>query len=615
MAKLIKCSRCKSEIDDSYFGLNRKKELYKTCINCRKKTSYKDEFVNHNVCKIIFDVEHSGCSMSYIIQLSWFIYDENNTLLEKHNYYRKPEDDLYISPYSTEKTGITIETLYEKGELNIKQILKIFCYDVEKCDLLISHNIKSDLSTINKELVRCELAPITKPLYCSMNESKKYCNKKNKINGLKPPTLQELYYVLFKENCDSSKLHNSLFDVEICAKCYFELMRLNITKNSLPLISETPVFNTIEKEPPKPNVFKFNKSIDATDIATIIGHHNFDKDIPKRIFKYWERNFRDDYMKVYYKVLLESTHDKNLSKIDKKENIEDKIFKICYNNNLETDFSCSEKVDETLTKIKDIIKSKEETEIEEKEETNETDETHKTEIEEKEETNETHKTEIEEKEETNETDETHKTEIEEKEETNETDETDDLIETKTKTCKSFIKEKDLISFVNKQMGIKCEKEALQQLENDMGVKVERTNNRRIERKFYTTDKNKWFVIGKADGLIDDKTVVEVKTRKKCIYNKTFENEEIQMNTYMYILNLEKAILLQYKDSTMKITDLEYKKNWYEEKILTKLKYFCDKMEELMVNEDIKKKLMEIRLEELDEEDEFKKCRLILKQFY
>ena len=37
MANLQKCSRCKSEIDISYFGMNRKKEPYKTGDNCRNK--------------------------------------------------------------------------------------------------------------------------------------------------------------------------------------------------------------------------------------------------------------------------------------------------------------------------------------------------------------------------------------------------------------------------------------------------------------------------------------------------------------------------------------------------------------------------------------------------
>ena len=41
MANLKTCSRCKSEIDISYVGINRKKEPYKTCVNCRSKPKKK----------------------------------------------------------------------------------------------------------------------------------------------------------------------------------------------------------------------------------------------------------------------------------------------------------------------------------------------------------------------------------------------------------------------------------------------------------------------------------------------------------------------------------------------------------------------------------------------
>ena len=37
MANLQKCSRCKSTIDISFFGMNRKKEPYKTCDTSRNK--------------------------------------------------------------------------------------------------------------------------------------------------------------------------------------------------------------------------------------------------------------------------------------------------------------------------------------------------------------------------------------------------------------------------------------------------------------------------------------------------------------------------------------------------------------------------------------------------
>ena len=37
MANLRTCSRCKCTIDESYFSINRKKEYYKTCDNCRNR--------------------------------------------------------------------------------------------------------------------------------------------------------------------------------------------------------------------------------------------------------------------------------------------------------------------------------------------------------------------------------------------------------------------------------------------------------------------------------------------------------------------------------------------------------------------------------------------------
>ena len=37
MANLQQCSRCKSTIDISYFGLNRKKNPYEMCDTCRNK--------------------------------------------------------------------------------------------------------------------------------------------------------------------------------------------------------------------------------------------------------------------------------------------------------------------------------------------------------------------------------------------------------------------------------------------------------------------------------------------------------------------------------------------------------------------------------------------------
>ena len=42
MSNLRTCARCKSNIDVSYFSLNRKKQLYKTCDNCRNPKKEND---------------------------------------------------------------------------------------------------------------------------------------------------------------------------------------------------------------------------------------------------------------------------------------------------------------------------------------------------------------------------------------------------------------------------------------------------------------------------------------------------------------------------------------------------------------------------------------------
>jgi hypothetical protein len=49
MTEVKKCSRCRSEIELKYFGINRKGEPYKTCDNCRNKK--KIVKVTQEVCK------------------------------------------------------------------------------------------------------------------------------------------------------------------------------------------------------------------------------------------------------------------------------------------------------------------------------------------------------------------------------------------------------------------------------------------------------------------------------------------------------------------------------------------------------------------------------------
>jgi DNA polymerase III alpha subunit (gram-positive type) len=103
--------------------------------------------------------------------------------------------------------------------------LNKFVTDVKECKTLVAHNISSDLMTINKTLKRCEMNELKATTYCTMQNTKLYCKLQDKRGQLKSPKLSELYEIIFNERADTSKLHDSNYDVELCAKCYFEYLK------------------------------------------------------------------------------------------------------------------------------------------------------------------------------------------------------------------------------------------------------------------------------------------------------------------------------------------------------------------------------------------------------
>ena len=255
------CSRCKSIIDISFFGLNRKKEPYKTCDNCRNKNKKKSiptccnndsgstRDTNTNVDErqhiilsdadnssnssssripvIVFDVEHSGCGDAYILQLSWGLYNNDGSLIKMRDYYLRPESEIYINPRASFVHGITYDTLLTKpNTLPINELLSEFVNDVLMCDVLVAHNINVDIKTVNRELSRHNIDILNVNSYCTMVKTKTYCNAKDVRGRLKNPRIDELHCKLFGEPNDAKQAHNSCYDVEICAKCYFQYISM-----------------------------------------------------------------------------------------------------------------------------------------------------------------------------------------------------------------------------------------------------------------------------------------------------------------------------------------------------------------------------------------------------
>ena len=192
---------------------------------------------------IVFDTETTGLPKSkkasvensemwpYIVQFSWLIYDDVTDKIPKiRDYIVKLPDGMDIPEESTRIHGITTERMSSEG-LSIKDVLREFTSDFLDCQMLIAHNIEFDSKVIQAEY--CRNAPINwlgrhrKIEYCTMKYGKKFTNilRPSKFhNGTyqKPPKLIELHKELFKS--DPNNLHNSLVDVFVCFRCFYQMV-------------------------------------------------------------------------------------------------------------------------------------------------------------------------------------------------------------------------------------------------------------------------------------------------------------------------------------------------------------------------------------------------------
>ena len=657
MAELRKCSRCRSVVELKYFDINRKGEYNKTCSTCLSKkrhaksqqttpndlkplkrtdTDFVDGVVSSDTSyvdphTVVLDVEHSGSKESYIIQFSWGLYDDNGSLLRMNDYYVKPHEYIYINPYVSKITGLTYDSLLAKpNSLPIKDLLNRFTTDVRHCKKLVAHNMASDISTINKELTRNGFQQLSPPTYCTMANSKKYCNLKDKLNRIKNPRLDELHAILFDVHVDTSKTHNSCYDVELCAKCYFKLIKDDIDINSTHVKKTDEEASTAASESDAlDDQCKHRCSIDATDIATLVGHHKHETNVYKMVMKYWERGFKDDYLTMHSNLFDHET--------EKKEAIDDTLTQTCEEHNIPLNFDKVEQVEHTVNQL--IQKCEEaQQDVKLHEQVSRISDICKQTATSK--LNTTSKQDIltmckii--------TDTKHIEEVQriidicDKDDESDVEGDDELVEDSqpknntdvelvSSVCDKInerinfankllanIKPPEVESFANKQMGICLEKTAVELYEEKYKVNV-KPLRRYVKKVFNETPTCKWFIGGRVDGVQNCNTVVEVKNRRYKAFSNIPIYEKIQINSYMYIMGLNHSVLIQkyMNDITTTNFTYEYSKWWYENVILRKLNKFCEFMDSFICNSELKESFM---LTETSDTDMINKHNEMLKK--
>jgi DNA polymerase III subunit epsilon len=187
---------------------------------------------------LVFDTETTGTPKNYkasmtdlenwprIIQLAWARYD-NETLIDSSVDLIKPEGWEMPKGEFWVNNGFTQEKSLTEG-ISIKEVLIKFIDQIEICNFLIAHNINFDYNVSGAEMIRAQVKSKNKiNKLCTMQLSTDFCNIPGPY-GPKWPKLEELHNKLFGIGFEGA--HDAMNDVRACAKCFFELKKLEVIK-------------------------------------------------------------------------------------------------------------------------------------------------------------------------------------------------------------------------------------------------------------------------------------------------------------------------------------------------------------------------------------------------
>ncbi|MBN2668065.1 MAG: DNA polymerase III subunit alpha [Bacteroidales bacterium] len=190
---------------------------------------------------LIYDTETTGLPKDWnapltdsdnwprMVQISWQIHDVLGQLIEVKNYIVKPED--YEIPYAVVKIhGITTERALKQGA-DLEFVLAEFNKALEKCQFVVGHNISFDNNIVGAEFIRKNILNDLqeKPILDTKDDGTDFCKLPGgRGGGYKYPKLGELHEKLFGNQF--AEAHNAAADVEATARCFLEMIRLDVIK-------------------------------------------------------------------------------------------------------------------------------------------------------------------------------------------------------------------------------------------------------------------------------------------------------------------------------------------------------------------------------------------------
>jgi DNA polymerase III subunit epsilon len=196
-----------------------------------------------------------------VVQIAWILYDENEKITEEQCHIIYP-DGFLIPSVVAKIHGITTAIAQKKGK-PLEYVLPLFTDAVFQSELIIGHNIEFDRNVMAAEYARSgeQIHIHSCPYFCTMKGTVNFCKipYPSGRKGNKWPKLMELHQVLFDVPFEGA--HDALADVRACARCFFELKRLNHLE---PLIPSPKKDLNMEKPQKKKRLASVKKDLRRT---------------------------------------------------------------------------------------------------------------------------------------------------------------------------------------------------------------------------------------------------------------------------------------------------------------------------------------------------------------
>lgn len=191
---------------------------------------------------LVFDTETNGLPKNWkapvtdldnwprIIQLAFATFSDEGEFIDSYcelivpDGWEVPTDKFWVDNGYSQDSSIMFG-------VPIQEAMTALLVSMQSCSTIVAHNMSFDEKIVGAEMIRLGLKSENKPAkVCTKESSTEYCAipNQNGFNSFKWPKLEELHNKLFGEGFEGA--HDALNDVMACAKCFFELKKLEIIK-------------------------------------------------------------------------------------------------------------------------------------------------------------------------------------------------------------------------------------------------------------------------------------------------------------------------------------------------------------------------------------------------